>query len=126
MAGIKKSRTTPYHPMGNGQVERFNQTLIRMLGTLEPPLKSDWKSHVSPLVHAYNATRHDSTGFSPFFLIFGHHLRLAVDAFLGLDNSRETPRNQAEYVHKLQSQLTLAYHKTAEEAGKHAKVHKFY
>ena len=71
VAGIKKSRTRPYHPMGNGQVERFNQTLTRMLGILEPQLKSDWKSYVSPLVHAYNATRHDSTGFSPFFLMFG-------------------------------------------------------
>ena len=87
VAGIKKSRTTPYHPMGYGQVKRFNQTLLQMLGTLEPPLKSDWKSYVSPLVHAYNATRHDSTEFSPFFLMFGRHPGLAVDAFFGLDNS---------------------------------------
>ena len=107
VTGIKKSRTTTYHPMGNGQVERFNQTLIRMFGTLEPPLKSDLKSYVSPLVHAYNATRHDSTWFSPFFLMFGRHPCLAVDAFFGLDNTRGTPRNQAEYVHKLQLRLNL-------------------
>ena len=99
---INKSRKTPYHPMGNGQVERFNQTLIRMLGTLESPLKSDWNYYVSPLVHAYNATRHDSTGFSPFFLMFGYHPRLAVNAFFGLENTRGTPRNQVEYVNKLQ------------------------
>ena len=52
LAGVHKSRTTPYHPMGNGMVERFNQTLLKMLGTLEDHQKQDWKSYVAPLVHA--------------------------------------------------------------------------
>lgn len=84
IAGVAKSRTTPYHAMGTGQVERFNQTLLQMLGTLEEYQKSDWKAHVPTLVHAYNTTIHDSTGYSPYFLMFGRHLRLAIDAFLGL------------------------------------------
>ena len=84
IAGVAKSRTTPYHAMGNGQVESFNQTLLQMLGTLEEYQKSDWKAHVPTLVHVYNATIHDSTGYSPYFLKFGRHPRLAIDAFLGL------------------------------------------
>ena len=56
LAGVEKPRTTPYHPMGNGMVERFNQTLLNMLGTLEDHKKDDWKSYVAPLVHSYNAT----------------------------------------------------------------------
>ena len=86
IAGVEKSRTTPYHPMGNGQVERFNQALLQMLGTLHENQKSDWKAYVPTLVHAFNATFHDSIGFSPYFLIIWRHHRLAINAFLGLNS----------------------------------------
>ena len=109
LAGVDKSRTTPYHPVGNDMVERFNQTLLNMLGTLEDHQKEDWKSYVAPLVHSYNATRHDSTGYSPFFLMFGRHPRLAVDAYLGL-NSPEEPevRSKEHYATKLKKRLQFA------------------
>ncbi len=83
MSGMSKSRTTPYHPSGNGLTERMNRTLLEMLGTLEPDCKADWKSEVAPLVHPYNCTRHETTGQSPFQLMFGRQPRLAVDAVLG-------------------------------------------
>ena len=34
IAGITKTRTAPYHPMGNGMCVRFNSTLLNMFGTL--------------------------------------------------------------------------------------------
>ena len=126
VSGIKKTRTTPYHPMGNGQVERFNQTLLRMLGTLESNQKSDWKSYVLPLVHAYNATKHESTGFSPFYLMFGRHPRLAIDAFLGLEPNAENGKTQSEYVKKLKARLDFAYKKATEEAKQQGKRYKIY
>lgn len=120
LAGIEKSRTTPYHAMGNGMVERFNQTLLKMLGTLEDDQKADWKSHVSVLVHAYNATHHESTGYSPYFLMFGRHPRLAIDALLGLPTDTVSASKHSEYVVKMRDHLKTAYEKArkaTERAG---------
>jgi transposase InsO family protein len=55
--GIEKSRTSPYHPAGNGIAERFNKTLLDMIGTLPKEKKSAWKDNIATVVHAYNCTR---------------------------------------------------------------------
>ena len=44
LTGTKKSRTTPYHSMGNGMTEKFKRTLLEMLGTLEPEKKEKLES----------------------------------------------------------------------------------
>ena len=64
VAGVKKLRTSPYHPQTHGQCEHFNTILLNMLVTLTPEQKKDWKSHVPALVHAYNCTRNAATGCS--------------------------------------------------------------
>ena len=83
-----KAEDKPYHPQTNGQCERFNGTLLNMLGTLTPEQKKDWKSHVPALVHAYNCTRNAATGCSPYFLLFRRESRLPVDVEFGLQKGR--------------------------------------
>lgn len=124
LAGVKKSRTTPYHPMGNGQVERFNQTLLKMLGTLDAEQKQDWKTYVLPLVQAYNATRHDTTGYSPHYLMFGWHPRLVIDAYLGLEDSHDQIKSRENYAQKLRRRLQFAYKIARENIHRNSKRYK--
>ena len=84
IAGVKKLHTTPYHPQGNGQCERFNSTLCNMLGTLSEEEKLDWKSYLGCMTHAYNCTKHASTTYSPYYLMFGRHPRHPIDVEFGL------------------------------------------
>ena len=126
LAGIQKSRTTPYHPMGNGMVERFNQTLIKIIGTLQDHQKSDWKSYIPALVQAYNSTKHESTGYAPHFLMFGWNPRLAVDVYLDLENQNEGSKRRENYVDKLKRRMKFAYKVAKSESEKKSRRNKDY
>ena len=77
--GVQKLRTSPYHAQTNGQVERMNQTIIRMISKLEEDKKACWSEHLPELLLAYNTTRSTITGYSPYYLLFGRRLRIPVD-----------------------------------------------
>ena len=112
VAGVKKLRTSPYHPQTNGQCEHFNSTLLNMLGTLTPEQKKDWKSHVPAMVHAYNCTRNAATGFSPYYLLFGREPRLPVDVEFGLQKgSQKGSLGESAYVSQLRRRLKFAHDK---------------
>ena len=85
LLGIKASNTTPYHPMGNGLVERMNRTFCNMLKTLPEKEKKNWKVHLPKLSFAYNSTVNKSTGYSPFFLMFGRQSTLPIDFMFQLE-----------------------------------------
>ena len=78
LSGVKMSHTTPYHPMGDGQVERLNRSIINMLKNLAREQKSRMYEHFNKLSFVYNCTRNDSTGFSPYCLLFGRNPRFNV------------------------------------------------
>ena len=116
LCSIIHSRTTSYHPERNGQCERFNRTLLGMLFTLPESYKSHWKDHLNKIVHAYNCTRHESTGYSPFYLMFGHHLHLPIDLIFNLTPTTDS-LSYLQYVAKWQSAMKEAYRIAAEKSG---------
>ena len=103
--GIVKSRTTPYHPQGNGQCERFNRTLHDLLRTLPPEQKAHWPRHLPQVLFAYNTTVHGVTHTTPYELMFGRPAWLPVDHLLG----REAGEATAEWVVEHQQRMRDVY-----------------
>ncbi len=118
MLGIRKSRTTPYHPQGDPQPERFNRTLLSMLGTLDPKQKQKWSQKISQLVHAYNCSQNDATGYSPYLLMFGREARLPVDICFGVTEDNQKTKSYLQYVAKLKQDLQRAYSLATESSDK--------
>ena len=77
---IKLTHTTPYHPQGNGAVERFNRTLKAMISKLNNVDK--WDKSLQTLVKHYNSHVCDATGFSPFQLMFGRKCNFSISPLI--------------------------------------------
>lgn len=113
---IKKSRTTAYHPQGNGQCERFNRTLHDLLRSLPPARKRKWPEYIRELVFSYNVTPHASTGYSPYFLMYGRDPYLPVDFLLGRGNATPTTDlNMDRWIELHSEKLQFAYSRAKAE-----------
>jgi transposase InsO family protein len=112
---VKKTRTTAYHPQGNGQYERFNRTLHDLLRSLPPARKRKWPEYIRELVFSYNLTPHASTGYSPYFFMYGRDPYLPIDFLLGRNSTATTDINYDRWIELHSDKLKFAYDRAKSE-----------
>ena len=70
--------------------------------------KSHWRDHLPKLVHVYNCTRHEATGFSPFALLFGRSHHLPIDLLFGI-GMKQPSKNYPSYLTQWSNAIQEAY-----------------
>ena len=125
--GVQKLRTSPYHAQTNGQVERMNQMIIRMIGKLEEDKKACWSEHLPELLLTYNTTCSAVTGYSPYYLLFGRRPRIPVDyLFPTLHDSPHQTKMEVSVVamqKRLKEAFAVARCPTSEEVAKQCRYY---
>ena len=120
LIGMWKIWTSPYHLQTNSQCERFNSTLINILGTSPKDKKSEWKNHIGTLVHDYNCTQNSATGFSTYQLMYGSQPHLPVEVTLGLAPHTITEPNTSKFIQKIRESARWAQRKAEAFQAKEA------
>ena len=107
--GIQKCQTTAYHLQCNGQVERFHQTLFRMIGKLAADKKVQWEQHLPELLQAYNSVRSVVTGYSLHYLMFGRCPHLPVDFYFLTQGAHVHSHHVPTYIEEVRRCFKEAY-----------------
>ncbi|KAL7647143.1 UNVERIFIED_CONTAM: hypothetical protein RMT77_002401 [Armadillidium vulgare] len=129
LLNIKQLSTSPYHPMCNGLVEKFNGTLKKMLRRLCYEQPKRWNRFINPLLFAYREVPQESTGFSPFELLYGRTVRGPIQIIKELWTNEEQQieiKNSYQYVFELQEKLEETLKIAINELAKSQNRYKHY
>jgi transposase InsO family protein len=121
---IDKTRTTPWHPESDGQVERFNRTLENMLRMFVEESQKDWDQYIPYVLMAYRSSVHESTKRTPNMLMFGREIDLPLDVAFGLPNNHVF--GTEEYCQTLRERLEDSFEYVRDALQKSAERRKRY
>ncbi|KRY45588.1 Retrovirus-related Pol polyprotein from transposon [Trichinella britovi] len=105
---IKKTLSSPYHPQGNGQAERFNRTLLDMLSIMCEENQQQWDEMLSFAMLAYNSSVNESTGVTPAMAMFGRELQLPLDIQMG-SPQRKDMETLPNYIRQTRERIGIVH-----------------
>jgi hypothetical protein len=109
---VKKLFTSTYRPQTNGQVERFNRTVLEKLTHYVTSAEDDWDEHVRGIVYGYNFQVHATTGLSPFELVLSQPPAVPI---LEARPVQSDGKSKPEFRSTFLTQLSRLASKTKEE-----------
>lgn len=118
----RKIRTTAFHPMTNGGLERSHLVLKDYLRTFAGHDSQNWDEWVKPAVFTYNTSENASTKFTPFNLLYGWEPRIPF----GSHRAPEVVYNYSNYLADLKNKLQNAHAIARESIIKAKEVSKGY
>ena len=104
---VQHKYSAKYHPECNGQVERANGIIKEALSHYAKAGGKGWHKYLDPVVYGLNCAESASTGFSPFYALYGCGPRKTLDITvtgpepLSLAQSIETPPQHEEKMRKI-------------------------
>jgi hypothetical protein len=106
---------TAYHPESDGQTENANKTLEIMLRSVIDFAQVDWDEHLAAAELAFNNSKNETTGFTPFYMMYGREARMPIDVALApLTKAADNP-TAAEATARWRTALQQASDNTARQ-----------
>jgi len=103
---IAKTRTTPYHPSANGQVERMNTIILQMIRCTTNNDQTSWDTQLQMLMSAIRSSVNRSTGFTPNFMMLGRETMHPLGLMLG---NFCQPMTVNDYVEKVRKDMIQSH-----------------
>lgn len=89
---INHSCVLPYHQQANGLVERYMQSLNKIIRIVTSERKQSWSRALCLHAFAYNSSYHAAIMNTPYFLNFGRDPRIPIDNRMQLEELDEGVR----------------------------------